>query len=69
MKVIMKVIKANVNEKKAKSNNRLSKEKMLNSYEELPTGLGCVGAVEVSINFDYKVAIIKMHFPIQCDSI
>ena len=69
MKLNLKANKANGNEKKTKSNNWLSKEKMLNSYEELPTGLGCVGAVEVSINFDYKVAIIKIHFPIQCDSI
>ena len=42
---------------------------MLNSYEELLTGLGCAGAVEVSINFDYKVAIIKIHFPMQHDGI
>ena len=37
---------------------------MLYSHEELPTGLKFLGAVEVSINFDQKVVIIKI--PILC---
>ena len=31
-------------------------------YEELPTGLKFLGAVEVIIKFDYKVSIIKIPF-------
>ena len=38
---------------------------MLYSYEEFPNGLDFVGAVEVSIKFDYKVAIIKVPYYMQ----
>ena len=38
---------------------------MLHSYEKLPIGLNFVEAVEVSIKFDYKVAIIKIPYFMQ----
>ena len=53
------VLKANeTNQKKPKkSSNCLSQKRCFKAtlYEELPTGLESLGAVEVIIKFDYKV--------------